>query len=256
VIPLRDHNPTQSRPYLVYALVALNALVWLYEVAIEWTEGDAALALFVQRFGVIPYYLVEEPSPGSWVTPLTSMFMHGGWLHVIGNMWFLWVFGDNVEDRLGKVRFAVFYLACGLAAAAAQIAIDPASRVPMVGASGAIAGVLAAYVVLHPRARVTTLVPFIFLMFVELPAWVFIFVWFGMQLINGLGSLALFGEQTGGVAFFAHIGGFVAGLALIKLLAPRGPRSPREPRVRHVPRERGPSAERPEWGYDRRRELH
>ncbi len=256
MIPIRDHNPTTSRPYVIYALVAANALIWLLEVGVEWTQGEGALAALVQRFGLVPYFLVVSPTLGSWVTPFTSMFMHGGWLHVIGNMWFLWVFGDNVEDRLGRVRFVVFYLLCGLAAAGAQVAIDPTSAVPMVGASGAIAGVLAAYVVLHPRARVTTLVPFFFLMFVELPAWVFIFVWFGIQLVSGFGSLTVLGEASGGTAFFAHIGGFVAGLALVKLMEPRGPRSGREPRVRYVPRERGPYARRPDWGYDQQPPLH
>jgi membrane associated rhomboid family serine protease len=221
VIPIRDHNPTRSPPYVVYVLVALNALVWLGEVWVQWTMGDQALQLVVSRYGVIPAFLVSGTSIGSFTTPITSMFMHGGWLHVIGNMWFLWVFGDNVEDELGKGRFVVFYVLCGLAAVVAQVAIDPSSQVPMVGASGAIAGVLAGYVMLHPTARVTTLVPIFFIMFVELPAWVFIFVWFGMQLLEGVLSLGQIGQNVGGTAFWAHIGGFVAGVVLIKLMTPR-----------------------------------
>lgn len=219
MIPIRDHNPIRSRPDVVYIIVALNALVWLGEVFVQWTMGEPALQLFIARHGVVPAYLVSGSAIGSFVTPLTSMFMHGGWLHVIGNMWFLWVFGDNVEDVLGKGRFVLFYLACGLVAVAAQVAIDPSSQVPMVGASGAIAGVLAGYVMLHPRSRVTTLVPVFFILFIELPAWVFIFVWFGMQLLEGVISLGQVGQHVGGTAFFAHIGGFVAGIVLIKLFA-------------------------------------
>jgi membrane associated rhomboid family serine protease len=174
------------------------------------------------------------------------MFMHGDWLHILGNMWFLWIFGDNVEDELGKVKFVLFYVLTGLLAAAAQVAIDPASFVPMVGASGAIAGVLAGYVVLYPRARVLTILPVVIFLFVELPAFLFIFVWFGLQLLRGVVSLGAMGDNAGGIAFFAHIGGFVAGLALIKLMARR--RS--APRVRHVPRS---SSRPPPWGRDRHR---
>ncbi|MGE0791208.1 MAG: rhomboid family intramembrane serine protease [Sandaracinaceae bacterium] len=212
MIPLRDINPTLRRPYATYALIAINVAAWLYEVAL----GGAAEP-FIQRWGVVPYYLVQAPSLGSWLTPLTSMFLHGGWMHLIGNMWFLYVFGDNIEDALGRTRYVLFYLLTGLTAVAAQVVIDPHSTVPMVGASGAIAGVLGAYLMLHPRARVVTLVPiFIFIQFVELPAWVFLFVWIGLQLLQGFTSL---GDLTGGggVAFFAHIGGFAAGVALIRL---------------------------------------
>jgi membrane associated rhomboid family serine protease len=250
VIPIRDHNPTRSRPYVVFAIIALNALIWLYEVSLLYGPGgDLELARFVQEWGVVPIRLTYGPDPMAWLTPLSSMFMHGGWMHVIGNMWFLWVFGDNVEDVLGKGRFIVFYVACGLVAVAAQVVIDPSSQVPMVGASGAIAGVLAGYVMLHPKARVTTLIPFIFIMFVELPAYVFIFVWFAYQLVLGVGSLGSIGDNVGGTAFFAHIGGFLAGLALIKIMAPRGPRPP-ERRDVHLRRPSG------EWGYDRHRPLH
>lgn len=211
MIPLRDINPTERRPYVTYALIALNVGVWLY----QWMLGPGIQA-FVQEWGVVPYYLTQEPSLGSWLTPLTSMFLHGGWMHLLGNVWFLHVFGDNIEDALGRGRYVVFYLLAGFAAVAAQVAIDPGSKVPMIGASGAIAGVLGGYFMLHPRARVVTWLPPIF--FVELPAWVFLFVWFGLQLFHGFSSLGDVG--LGDVAFFAHIGGFVAGLGLVKLLQP------------------------------------
>ena len=225
MIPLRDINPTTRRPYVTYALIALNVGIWLYEFML-----GPALQTFVMRWGVVPYYLTQEPSLGSWMTPLTSMFLHGGWMYVIGNVWFLYVFGDNIEDALGRWRFLAFYLLTGLAAVAAQVLIEPASKVPMVGASGAIAGVLGGYLMLYPRARVVTLVPiFIFLQFIELPAWVFLFVWFGLQLLHGFFSLGDVGTG-GGVAFFAHIGGFVAGLGLVKLMKPKK-RSPDGRRV-------------------------
>lgn len=217
MIPLRDINPTQSRPYVTYALIALNVSVWIY----QWLLGPG-IQPFVEEWGVVPYYLTQEPSLGSWQTPLTSMFLHGSWMHVIGNVWFLYVFGDNIEDALGRWRYLAFYLLAGFAAVAAQVALDPGSKVPMIGASGAIAGVLGGYLMLFPRARVVTFLPLFF--FFELPAWVFLFVWFGLQLLHGLVSL---GDVApgGGVAFFAHVGGFVAGLGLIKLLQPsRRPR--------------------------------
>jgi len=251
VIPIRDHNPTRSRPIVVPILIAINALVWFYEVSLQYSADPDALGYFIQVWGAVPVRLTYGPDALAYLTPITSMFMHAGWMHVIGNMWFLWVFGDNVEDELGKVRFIVFYVACGLAAVGAQVAIDPSSQVPMVGASGAIAGVLAGYVMLHPTARVTTLVPIIFIMFVELPAYIFIFVWFGWQLLAGLGSLGALGQNTGGTAFFAHIGGFIAGLALVRMLGPKGGRPPPPRRVHHVPRERVG-----EWGSDRHRPLH
>jgi membrane associated rhomboid family serine protease len=228
VIPLRDLNPTRSFPALTYLLIAANTLVFLHQVSL----GDAAGELFVRRYGMVPAYLAVTHHPGSLITPFTSMFMHGGWLHLIGNMWSLYIFGDNVEDVLGKVRFALFYVLCGLGAALAQILIDPSSTMPMVGASGAIAGVLGAYFKLFPRARVVTLIPvFIFFVTRELPAWFFIILWFALNVLSGVGSLA--DGAQGGIAFFAHIGGFIAGFWLIMLMrkqynptrgfAPRGP---------------------------------
>ncbi|HJK96086.1 MAG TPA: rhomboid family intramembrane serine protease [Polyangiaceae bacterium LLY-WYZ-14_1] len=225
MIPIRDENPTRTSPVVVWVFIAINVAVFLFQVSL----GPAGMQAFVQDWGVVPDRLLAGRAPEDLLTPLTSMFMHGGWLHIIGNMWFLYVFGDNVEDSLGRGRFVLFYLMCGLAAVVAQVAIDPGSRVPMVGASGAIAGVLAGYVRLHPRAEVLTVVPiFIFLQFIYLPAFVFIFVWFGFQLLSGVVSLGQIGQQTGGVAFFAHIGGFVAGYLLIPVF--RGGRSGRRPR--------------------------
>lgn len=231
MIPLRDINPTRTKPVVTWVIIALNVAVWLYQFAL-----GPELQTFVLRWGVIPYYLTQEPSLGSWITPLSSMFMHGGWLHLLGNMWFLHVFGDNIEDELGKGRYVAFYLLCGLGAVAAQVAMDPASRIPMVGASGAIAGILGGYMMLHPNARVITLVPIVFIIqLVELPAWIFLFVWFGWQLLQGFTSIGL-DQAAGGVAFFAHIGGFVVGLALVRLFRrppeERGPIEPRAPAER------------------------
>ncbi|MGF1467958.1 MAG: rhomboid family intramembrane serine protease [Sandaracinaceae bacterium] len=214
MIPIRDENPTRTRPVVVWVLIALNVALFLF----EWSLGPEGFQAFTFLWGVIPARLLSGYDVLAWITPLTSMFMHGGWMHIIGNMWFLFVFGDNVEDEVGRGRFVLFYLLCGLAAVAAQVAMDPTSRVPMVGASGAIAGVLAGYVRLHPRARVLTLIPiFIFIQFVYLPAFLFIFIWFGLQLLSGVVSIGTIGQDVGGTAFFAHIGGFVAGYLLIPL---------------------------------------
>jgi membrane associated rhomboid family serine protease len=211
VIPLRDMAPIRSQAVVTYALIAVNALVFLYQASLPHELGEA----FVARYGMVPYFLTQDLRLDSLSTPFTSMFMHGGWFHVISNMWFLHIFGDNVEDALGRVRFLAFYVLCGLCAAAAQIIVDPESQVPMIGASGAIAGVLAAYFRLFPQARVVTLIPiFFFFTIRELPAVFFIIVWFLIQLVSGVGSLGYAG-QGGGVAFFAHIGGFLAGLALV-----------------------------------------
>ncbi len=254
MIPIRDLNPSRTRPVVTYALIAINAAVWLYQVFLYLGGGAAAMNAFVYQFGAVPHWLTSGEHAGSYVTPLTSMFMHGGWMHVIGNMWFLWIFGDNVEDALGKVKYVVFYVLCGLIAVVAQVIIDPDSTVPMVGASGAIAGVLGGYVLLYPRARVLTLVPIVFFItFMELPAFLFIFVWFGFQLLSGFVSLGQMSEATqGGVAFFAHVGGFLAGLALVKLMARRGRgHGPGGRKVYYRPREESRRAG--EWGTDRHR---
>lgn len=229
MIPIRDLNPTQRRPVLVYTIIGANTCAFLYELSL----GDD-LSSFVGMWGVVPQALVGrwDVDIRLWLTPLTSMFLHGGWLHLIGNMWFLHVFGDNIEDALGRPRFLLLYLLCGLAAVALQVAIDPSSPLPMVGASGAIAGVLGAYVVLFPRARVVTLVPLIIIFtFIEIPAFYFLFIWFGYQLLMGVTSLGQ-PAGTGGVAFFAHVGGFATGLLLVRLLRRAARRSARRPEWR------------------------
>jgi membrane associated rhomboid family serine protease len=206
LIPLRDLNPVRRRPLVTYALLVANLAVFAYQVSLSRQQGE----LFAFRYGVVPYFLAEDFHAASLSTPFTSMFLHGGFAHLLTNMWFLHLFADNVEDALGKLRFLAFYLGCGLAAAAAQVFVDPDSRIPMIGASGAISGVLGAYLRLFPFARVVTLVLF----FVrELPALIFIVVWFAFQLLSGFGSLGH--TESGGVAFFAHVGGFVGGLLLI-----------------------------------------
>lgn len=216
MIPIRDTNPTRTRPVLTYFLIAVNVAVYLF----QFTLDPDAEQRFIERWGLIPVMLAYEHYLDSWITPLTSMFVHGGFLHLAFNMWSLFIFGDNVEDVLGKPRFLAFYLLSGFGAAAAQVLIDPSSAVPMVGASGAIAGVLAAYLRLFPQARVLTVIPLLFFFFTqEIPAFVFILLWFALQLLSGVGMLSMGGE-TGGVAIFAHIGGFVIGFLAIRFLLP------------------------------------
>jgi len=233
VIPYRDENPTYLTPVVTVGVIGLNILSW---VVVQGLGTQEALVQSVCRMGLIPAELLGTAPPGAgaelahglrcmvepgphYYTVLTSMFMHGGWLHLIGNMVFLWVFGNNIEDAMGHVRFVVFYLTCGIAAAAAQIAIEPSSIVPMVGASGAISGVLGGYLLLYPRVRVHTLIFLgIFVTTVDLPAYVLLGYWIVLQIIGGLPALAGVGAE-GGVAFFAHIGGFLAGMLLIRLFA-------------------------------------
>jgi membrane associated rhomboid family serine protease len=203
MIPLRDVVPSRTTPVVTVTLIVLNFLVFIYEFLL----GPDANA-FIMTFGLIPANF-------SWLNVFTSMFIHGGLLHVGGNMLYLWIFGDNVEDRMGHGRFIVFYLLCGVVAAVAQTVINPRSVVPMVGASGAIAGVMGAYFVLYPRSRVVTLLPlFIFWQIIEVPAIFFLGVWFLMQFLSGVGSVAASArEPQGGVAFWAHVAGFLTGLA-------------------------------------------
>jgi membrane associated rhomboid family serine protease len=231
MIPIRDLNPTRSTPWVTWTLLLVCGLVYVWQAVLPpGTDRE-----FIYGYGLVPQRLVSHPDAESVVTILTSMFMHGGFMHVLGNLWFLHIFGDNVEDNMGPARFAVFYLLCGAAAALTQVAVNPGSLVPMVGASGAIAGVLAAYLVLYPGARVVTLIPiFIFLHWTELPAWVFIALWFVLQFFNGLGALG--SGAGGGVAYWAHIGGFLAGISLIWLF--RTPRA-QAPRVAWQPPRRG-----------------
>ena len=204
MIPLRDVIPSRTTPYVTIGLIVVNVLVFLYESTLD----ERSLEAFVLYFGLVP-------AAFSWVAVLTSMFVHGGLLHAGGNMLFLWIFGDNVEDRTGHGRFLVFYLLCGVAAALAQTAMSPNSVTAMVGASGAVAGVMGAYFVLYPRSRIVTLLPiFFFFQIIEVPAIVFLGFWFVLQFISGVGSIAAAtgGEPAGGVAFWAHVAGFVAGL--------------------------------------------
>ena len=216
MIPIRDLNPSQSRPIVVWTLIALNVIAFLFEESL----GHSGMQIMIERFGLVPGFLLRMQYAGSFVTPFTSMFLHAGFMHLIGNMWFLHIFGDNVEDALGKGRFLFFYLASGLGAALVQVLMQPGRYVPMVGASGAISGVLGAYAAIYPRARVLTLVPiFIFIQLIELPALVLIALWFGYQVLEGLFSLG--GSADGGVAFFAHVGGFVTGLVLAFVMGRR-----------------------------------
>ena len=203
MIPLRDVIPSRTTPFVTVGLIALNALVFLYQFSLGEQVNE-----FIVYFGLVP-------AAFSWVAVLTSMFLHGGIMHFAGNMLFLWIFGDNVEDRMGHGRFLTFYVLCGAAAALAQTITDPDSVVPMVGASGAIAGVMGAYLVLYPRSRIVTLLPLIpFIQIVEVPAVFFLGFWFLMQFISGIGTLATAtGEAVGGIAFWAHVAGFVAGLS-------------------------------------------
>ena len=215
MIPLRDDNPTRTTPVVTIALIALCTLVFLWEITLPGDEQQAAVYLL----GFIPAVLFGRAElPEHWVSPtlsiFTAMFMHGGLMHLLGNMLYLWIFGDNVEDRVGHARFVLFYLICGAVAALAQALPDMGSRVPMIGASGAVSGVLGAYIVLYPRANVLVLVPLIvvFQTF-RVPAWIVLGMWFIGQLANSL--LAAPGQV--GVAFGAHVGGFLAGVALIRL---------------------------------------
>lgn len=222
MFPLRDTIPSRRHPVVTTSIVAVCCAVFLFELTL-----GRELPAFLQRWAFVPAHLFH---PGHFETSLVetlrasvvSMFLHGGWLHIIGNMWFLWVFGDNVEDALGHGAFVVFYLICGLVATLAQAIVDPGSTVPMVGASGAIAGVLGAYLVWFPWSRVRTFIFLgVFFTVAELPAPLFLVMWFVIQFFSGTLSLAA-ASGGGGVAFFAHIGGFVAGLAAALWLRRRG----------------------------------
>src|SRR5690606_25385029 len=226
MFPIHDDNPTLRTPVLTMLLIGLNAAAWF---GLQGAGTEPALVASICSFGVVPAELMTNVEPqtirlgpeltcrigeGShWYTLLSSMFMHGGWLHLIGNMWFLWIFGNNVEDSMGRLRFLLFYLLSGLGAAFAQLLIDPASTIPMVGASGAIGGVMGAYVVLYPRVGVTLLVFLgFFVTTVRVPAYLMLGYWFLLQLLGGLPQL---GGVAGGVAFWAHVGGFVSGALLV-----------------------------------------
>jgi membrane associated rhomboid family serine protease len=218
LIPLRDENPTELTPYVTLLFIALNLAAWLL---LQGGGMPEQLEASVWAFGSIPCEVTGacEPQGLAWGAVLTSMFMHGGWGHLLGNMVFLWVFGNNIEDSMGHFRFVLFYLICGVAAALAHIYLSPTSPIPAVGASGAISGIMGAYVVLYPRARVQTFFPPFF--FFHLPAFVFLGYWFFIQLSMGVMSLGPETAEQGGVAVWAHVGGFVAGLVLIRLFGKR-----------------------------------
>jgi rhomboid family protein len=229
MFPYRDENETQRPAIVTGAIIAANVLVW---ISVQGAGSTVALAKSVCELGLIPGELTLSlppgtrfpmgdrlvclTDPGRQVSHLiTSMFLHGSWMHLLGNMWFLWIFGNNIEDSMGRLRFIVFYLLCGLAAAFGQIVTNPDSAIPMVGASGAISGVMGGYLVLYPNVRVYAMVPLgFFLTSVALPAWVMLGYWFLIQFVSGLLTMA---GDMGGVAFWAHVGGFFAGIVLIKL---------------------------------------
>ena len=232
MFPLHDDNPSRGPAIVTVLLIALNVAVWML---VQGLGTEPALSHSVCTLGLIPAELLGYARPGTavpvgegvdcvlghpnWLTPFTSMFLHAGWIHIIGNMWFLWVFGNNVEDELGHARFFVFYILCGLAAAATQTLASPTSPLPMIGASGAIGGVLGAYVVRFPHARVLTLIFLgFFVRTIWVPAWLMLGYWFLLQFLGGLPTL---GSEEGGVAFWAHIGGFVAGAVLVTIMRQR-----------------------------------
>ena len=234
MFPYKDDNPTVLTPVVTVGIIALNVIAWVF---VQGLGTGEMLARSLCDLGLIPGELLQTAPPGSstplgpgmvcvvdpepnYFTLVSSMFLHGGWFHLIGNMMFLWVFGNNIEDAMGHVRFVLFYLICGVAAALSQMVVNPDSTIPMVGASGAISGVMGAYILLYPHARVHT---FVFLGFfattMQLRAGVMLGYWIVLQILSGLPSLA--GADRGGVAFFAHIGGFVAGLVFVKVFETR-----------------------------------
>lgn len=228
MIPIRDDQPRFSTPYITYFLVALNTVIFIYELVVG-AQSHEALNAMIYEFGIVPDHIgavltgeTHLSVAAAFLPILTSMFLHGSWLHIIGNMWVLWIFGDNIEDYLGHFPYLIFYILCGFAAAITHILLNAGSDVPTVGASGAIAGVMGGYFLLYPKSRVLTLVPLIvFFTFWWLPAWIVLGYWFLLQFFSGTTSIAYSSPSSGGVAFWAHVGGFVAGLILIKIMPRR-----------------------------------
>ncbi len=215
MIPLYDTLHWRRFPIVNWLLIALNVIVFLYEISLS----PAAVDRLTRTWGLVPTVLVTHPTV-AWITIFTAMFLHGGWFHILSNMWVLFIFGDNVEDRMGGGRYLVFYLLSGLAAGLLQSLVLRTSTVPMIGASGAIAGVLGAYLVLYPRARIASLVPILFIFtIIEIPATIFLLFWFVSQLFSGW--LALGGASGSGVAWWAHVGGFLFGVVGVLIFAPR-----------------------------------
>jgi len=227
MLPLRDDQPRYSSPWVNDFLIGINVLIFLF----EWTLDPKSLNALIHQFGVVPAHVAaflsgspKYPLPVVVVPFFTSMFLHGGWMHVIGNMWFLYIFGDNIEDYLGHFKYLVFYILVGLIAMITQVLVGIHSTVPTVGASGAIAGVLGAYFILYPQAKVLTWF-FVFVLWV--PAWIVLGYWFALQFLNGTATLLSFqGQNMGGVAFWAHVGGFVSGVLLVGLFGERRMRYP------------------------------
>ncbi|HSK10948.1 MAG TPA: rhomboid family intramembrane serine protease [Vicinamibacterales bacterium] len=234
MLPYHDENKTLRTAYITLILITINVGVW---ILVQGAGSTLPLVRSVCNLGLIPGELTGLLPPGTrfsmgeglpacvidpgrqTINVLTSMFLHGSWMHLLGNMWFLWLFGNNIEDSMTRPRFVAFYLLCGVAAAVLQVVLDPRSNVPMVGASGAISGVMGAYLILYPRVRVFTLVPLgFFITSVALPAWVMLIYWGVLQLLGGFTSI---GAEGGGVAFWAHVGGFAAGVVAVKLFARR-----------------------------------
>jgi rhomboid family protein len=220
MIPLRDENPRRTMPVVNVILIVINVLMFLWEVSLGPNLDRALFA-----FAFIPARFWQGAVVAEAVRIFVSMFLHGGLLHLAGNMLYLWIFGDNIEDRLGHFRYLLFYIACGVAATFAHAFVNPSSTLPAIGASGAIAGVLGAYLILFPKARVLTVIPIVFFITVrEVPAIFLLGFWFVIQFFTGVGSLGAAGDEMGGTAYFAHIGGFLFGMLLIFLLGGRRPR--------------------------------
>jgi membrane associated rhomboid family serine protease len=213
MIPLRDTQPSRTTPFVTFAVIAVNAAIFFYELSLDQYSRN----YLFEVWGLVP-------ARYHFTAILTSMFLHGGWLHIIGNMWFLWIFGDNIEDILGHWQYLAFYFLCGIAAGLAYVWLTPDSRIPTIGASGAIAGVMGAYLVKFPRARILTLVFFFFVFFVDIPAAFLLIYWFFLQLLSWVGSIGYSTvREQGGVAFVAHVGGFIAGILLIYIFPTRRP---------------------------------
>lgn len=220
LFPIYDENPTNSVPWVTLILIIVNVLVFIYELSLQ---SAGKLQPFLQTAALVPYEITHAAKLSANVPNIgilaifTSIFMHAGWLHIIGNMWYLWIFGNNIEDTLGHINYLFFYLLCGAGGAVAHIVSQPNSQIPTLGASGAIAGVLAAYLFLFPHAKILTVIPiFFFIQLIDIPAVLLIGIWFVIQLISGVGSLSV--QSSGGVAWFAHIGGFITGFILVFIL--------------------------------------
>ncbi len=216
MFPLRDSQPSGTLPAVTYLIISINVIVFLFEVSL----GDQGLAEFLKNFGLVPLLFFQQFGFYEIFTLFSCMFLHGGWMHLISNMWALFIFGDNIEDKLGHFGFLFFYLACGVSAGLTQVFMSQASAVPTVGASGAIAGVLGGYIICYPTARVLTAIPIFFIIrLIEVPAAVYLGFWFISQAFTGIASIAKEPGEEGGIAWWAHIGGFIAGAVLIKIMS-------------------------------------